>query len=75
MQANSWNSYQIFEIGYKRGVLGARPPEFRENFKINTEFGQIWVLFGQNARMKSQTARKMPPCPPAPYAYAYERTV
>ena len=37
--------------------------------KINTELGQIWVPFGQNARMKSQTARKMggnyPPAPPS----------
>ena len=53
----------------KWGVWGARPPEFGEILKINTEFGQIWVLFGQSARMKSKTARKMggqlPPAPPS----------
>ena len=43
----------------KWGVWGARPSEFGEILKINTEFGQIWVFFGQSARMESQTARKM----------------
>ena len=54
----------------KWGVWMARPPEFGEILKINTEFGQIWVFFGQSARMESQTARKMgeqlPSLPPRP---------
>ena len=36
------------------GDLPEQQSHFGEILKVITEFGQIWVFFGRNARMKSQ---------------------